>query len=102
MSPNSRSQNWPADTEIEVETLLQFIETCDSASESAQVMVICHWQNWMYYRQFTTEKLQRLEQNVHPYPIILYLREELPNLLDLQHIITQSYQPVDRAEEDEY
>jgi len=60
--------------EIAVETLLQWIEIYGNTSKAAQVMIIHHWQNWMYYTQFSDEELPLLEQNVHPYPII-------PNLL---------------------
>jgi len=57
----------------------------------------------MYYTQFSDEELPELEQNVHPYPIILNLREEKTNLLNLDHILTQScIQPVDRAKEEEH
>jgi len=89
--------------EIDVESLLKWIENCEDTSESAQVLIIRHWQNWMYYTQFSEEELPELEQNVHLYPIILNIREAKTKLLNLDHILTQSYiQPVDRAEEEEY
>ena len=57
----------------------------------------------MYYTQFSDEELPELEQNVHPHPIILNIREAKTNLLNLDYILTQSHtQPVDRAEEEEY
>jgi len=56
----------------------------------------------MYYTQFSHEELPKLEQNVHPYPINIYLREEQTKLLNLDHILTQAYQPVNRAEDEEY
>jgi len=87
---------------IAVETLLEWIETNGNTSEAAQVMIIRHWQNWMYYTQFSDEELPQLEQNVHPYPITINLREAQTKLLNLDHILTQSYQPVNRAEEEEY
>jgi len=65
-------------------------------------MIIRHWQNWMYYTQFSNKELPKLEQNVHPYPINIHLREEQTKLLNLDHILTQAYQPVNRAEEEEY
>jgi len=88
--------------EIAVETLLEWIETNGNTSEAAQVMIIRHWQNWMYYTQFSDKELSQLEQNVHPYPITINLREAQTKLLNLDHILTQSYQPVNRAEEEEY
>jgi len=88
--------------EIEVETLLEWIETNGNTSEAAQVMIIRHWQNWIYYTQFSNKELPKLEQNVHPYPINIHLREEQTKLLNLDHILTQAYQPVNRAEEEEY
>jgi len=57
----------------------------------------------MYYMQFSDEELPLLEQNVHPCPIIPNLLEAQTKLLNLDHILTQSYmQPVNRAEEEEY
>jgi len=47
--------------EIEVETLLDWIETNGNTSEAAQVMIIRHWQNWMYYTQFSNEELPKLD-----------------------------------------
>jgi len=85
-----------------VQTLLQWIEENSDASEAAQVMIICHWQNWLYYRQFPEEELAQLEQNVHPYPILLNPEEADEQLLDMKHIATQAYTPVVRAEEEEY
>ena len=88
---------------IPLEHLLNWIETNGNASEAAQVMIIRHWQNWMYYTQFSDEELPLLEQNVHPHPVILNLREAQRQLLNLDHILTQSYiQPVNRAEDEEY
>jgi len=88
--------------EIAVPALLQWIEHYDDTSESAQVMIICHWQNWMYYTQFSNDELPKLEQNVHPYPIILNLDEAKPNLLNLNYILTESCtQPVDRTKDRE-
>ena len=82
---------------IPLEHLLNWIETNGNASEAAQVMIIRHWQNWMYYTQFSDEELPLLEQNVHPHPVILNLREAQRKLLNLDHILTQSYmQPVNR------
>jgi len=53
--------------------------------------------------QFSDEELPLLEQNVHPCPIIPNLLEAQTKLLNLDHILTQSYmQPVNRAEEEEY
>jgi len=89
--------------EIDVESLLRWIENCEDTSESAQALIIGHWQNWMYCTQFSDEELPELEQNVHPHPIILNIREAKTNLLNLDYILTQSHtQPVDRAEEEEY
>jgi len=87
---------------IAIETLLQWIETNGNTSEAAQVMIIRHWQNWMHYTQFSDKELPLLEQNIHPCPIIINLREPQTKLLNLDHILTQSYQPVNRAEEEEY
>jgi len=77
--------------EIAVPALLQWIEHYDDMSDSAQVMIIHHWQNWMYCTQLSDEELPRLEQNIHPYLIILNLQEAQPNLLNLDYILTQSH-----------
>jgi len=88
---------------IRVQTLLQWIEENSDASEAAQVMIIRHWQNWLYYRQFPIEELPQLEQNVHPYPIILNPEEARLTLLNMEHIATQAYTPpVARADEGDY
>ena len=88
--------------ETEVETLLQFVENCEDTSESAQVMTIRHWQNWMCHTQFSDEETQLLEPNAHPDTIALNLCEAQSKLLGLEHIPAQSHmQPVDRAKEEE-
>jgi hypothetical protein len=86
--------------QIELLPLIEWIEACEQENPSVQVMIVRHWQNWLYYKQFTQDELTKLEQEHHPFPIMPNPIAETKNLLSIDHIISITTNlPADAAEE---
>lgn len=79
---------------------IEWIEACEQENPAVQVIAVCHWQNLLYYKQFSKDELRQLEQEHHPFPIMPNPIKETENLLSIDHIIsTTTHLPAVAAKE---